>query len=170
LNNRPFTVWRVYDREQLLGQHQVDPLMRAGWRALLFIAFGAVLILSCVGFSVHAYVSFRNRQVQFALLRTVGLSSWQMTTVVLVEQVLIIGAGMALGAWMGERLGAIIMPFLATDDRGSQVLPPFALEVNWPVLLITYGVMVLIFAVITAGVILFVRRASVTRTLRIGEL
>lgn len=170
LNNRPFTVSQVYDREQLLGQHQVDPLMRAGWRALLFIAFGAVLILSCVGFSVHAYVSFRNRQVQFALLRTVGLSSWQVTTVVLVEQALIIGAGMALGAWMGGRLGAIIMPFLATDDRGSQVLPPFALEVNWPVLLITYGVMMLIFAVITAGVILFVRRASVTRTLRIGEL
>ena len=170
LGNRPFATSQVYDREQLFGEHQVDPLMRAGWRALLFIAFGAVLILSCVGFSVHAYVSFRNRQVQFALLRTVGLSSWQLTTVVLLEQALIIGAGMALGAWMGGRLGAIIMPFLATDDRGSQVLPPFVVEVNWSVLLITYGVMVLIFAVITAAVILFVRRASVTRTLRIGEL
>jgi ABC-type lipoprotein release transport system permease subunit len=170
LRNRPFATSQMYDREQLFGENQVDPLLRAGWRALLFIAFGAVLILSCVGFSVHAYVSFRNRQVQFALLRTVGLSSWQVTTVVLLEQALIIAAGMALGAWMGGRLGSIIMPFLATDDRGSQVLPPFILEVNWPVLLITYGVMVLIFAVITLAVILFVRRASVTRTLRIGEI
>ena len=53
---------------------EVDPLVQAGWRALLFMAFAAVLILTCLGFLVHAYVSFRNREVQFALMRTIGFS------------------------------------------------------------------------------------------------
>ena len=135
----------------------------------MFIAFGAVFILSCLGFVVHAHVSFTARRVQFALLRTVGLSRLQLATVVLLEQAIVIAAGMALGAWMGGRLGAIIMPFLANDELGTQVLPPFVVEVDWAVLGVTYAAMVLVFLVITAALIWFVQRISVVRTLRLGE-
>jgi ABC-type antimicrobial peptide transport system permease subunit len=165
-----FSANSVLDRNVLLAESQVDPLVKAGWRALLFIAFGAVLILSCLGFLVHAYVSFRNRQLQFALLRTVGLSSGQLITMVWLEQTLVIAAGMALGTWMGGRLGSIIMPFLGHDDFGTKVLPPFALEVNWGALFITYGIMVFVFAVITLGIIWLIHRISVQRILRLGEM
>ncbi|HIC68248.1 MAG TPA: FtsX-like permease family protein, partial [Candidatus Latescibacteria bacterium] len=96
----------VTDRAKGLAESKVDPLVDAGWRALLFIAFSAVLILSCLGFLVHAYVSFSNRQLQFALLRTVGFSMKQLTTMVWLEQTLVVAVGMALGTWMGGRLGA----------------------------------------------------------------
>ena len=165
-----FSANAVLDRSMLLAESQVDPLVKAGWRSLLFIAFAAVLILSCLGFLVHAYVSFRNRQLQFALLRTVGLSSGQLITMVWLEQTLVIAAGMALGTWMGGRLGSIIMPFLGHDDRGTKVLPPFALEVNWGALFITYGIMVFVFAVITLGIIWLIHRISVQRILRLGEM
>jgi ABC-type antimicrobial peptide transport system permease subunit len=147
----------------------VDPLTKAGWRAILFIAFGAVFILSCLGFIVHAYVSFSGRRVQFALLRTVGLTQFQIGTVVLLEQVFVIATGMALGAWMGQNLGAIIMPFIANDDFGSQVLPPFVTEISWIALIGTYAAMILVFTAITFSMIWFVRRISVVTTLRIGE-
>jgi ABC-type antimicrobial peptide transport system permease subunit len=165
-----FSANSVFDRNVLLAESQVDPLVKAGWRSLLFIAFGAVLILSCLGFLVHAYVSFRNRQLQFALLRTVGLSSGQLITMVWLEQTLVIAVGMALGTWMGGRLGSIIMPFLGHDDFGTKVLPPFALEVNWSALFITYGIMVFVFAVITLGIIWLIHRISVQRILRLGEM
>jgi ABC-type antimicrobial peptide transport system permease subunit len=165
-----FTANAVQNRSMLLSESQVDPLVKAGWRSLLFIAFAAVLILSCLGFLVHAYVSFRSRQLQFALLRTVGLSSGQLITMVWLEQTLVIAAGMALGTWMGGRLGSIIMPFLGHDDFGTKVLPPFALEVNWSALLITYGIMVFVFAVITLGIIWLIHRISVQRILRLGEM
>ena len=60
------------DREALLAGSKIDPLVEAGWKALLFIAFSAVLLLSTMGFLIHAYVSFRSRRLQYALLRTVG--------------------------------------------------------------------------------------------------
>lgn len=166
----PHPVASVYDLEELRTQQSIDPLTRAGWRSLLFIAFGAVLILSCVGFIIHAYVSFRNRRIQFALLRTVGLSSVQLIVTVFVEQAFVVAAGIALGGWMGGRIGALVMPFFANDDRGSQILPPFVIQVDWPILLITYGIMVFVFAVATVGVIMFARRISVAKTLRLGEL
>ena len=170
LKETPFPASAVFDLQELQGQQEIDPLTRAGWRSLLFIAFGAVLILSCVGFIVHAYVSFQNRRRQFALLHTIGLSARQLITVVFIEQAFVVAAGIALGGWMGGRLGAIVMPFFANDDRGSQVLPPFVLQVDWPILLITYGIMVGVFTLATIGVIMFARRISVARTLRLGEL
>lgn len=166
---RGFTKSSVQIRQELLSGSKVDPLVKAGWRSLLFIAFGAVLALSCIGFLVHAYVSFRNRQLQFALLRTIGLSSGQLITMVWIEQTIIIAVGMALGTWMGGRLSATIMPFLGHDDWGGQVIPPFILEVNWGALLTTYAIMLAVFAVITFGIIWLIHRISVQRILRLGE-
>lgn len=168
-DSQPFPSRDIHDRVQALADSQVDPMVDAGWRALLFVAFAAVLVLSGLGFMVHAYVSFKNREIQFALMRTVGFSMGQLTTLVLLEQALVIGAGLAIGAWMGGRLGATMMPFLGHDDRGAQVLPPFIVDVNWGVLAITYAAMALLFAVIITGVILLVRRISLQRILRLGE-
>ena len=169
-SNSRFTSGLILDRGKRLSESKVDPLVGAGWRALLFIAFGTVLVLSCLGFFVHAYVSFRSRQLQFALLRTVGFSMRQLVAMVWLEQLLVIATGLALGTWMGGRLGAIIMPFLGHDDWGSQVVPPFAMEVNWGALLITYAFMVFVFAAIVLGVIWLIRRISLQRILRLGEM
>ena len=169
-NEEPFYSRIIHDREATLAASQVDPLVEAGWRALLFIAFSAVLILSGIGFLVHAYVSFRSRESEFALMRTIGFSMKQLITLVWLEQALVIAAGMALGTWMGGRLGAIIMPFLGHDDRGSEMLPPFVLEVNWGTLAITYAAMALVFALIIVGVIWFISKISLHRILRLGEM
>ncbi len=162
----------VLDREERFRAKDasVDPLVDAGWRALLFIAFSAVLLLSCLGFLVHAYSSFRSRQVQFALMRTSGLSGGQLMMLVWLEQTVIIAVGLALGTWMGSRLGATIMPFLGHDDFGGRVVPPFVMVIDWSALLITYAVMLAVFAVITLALILLIRRISLARILRIGEL
>ncbi len=168
--NEPFSSNKIHDREAALAASLVDPLVEAGWRALLFIAFSAVLILSALGFLVHAYVSFRSRAVQFALMRTIGFSMKQLMMLVWLEQALVIAAGMALGTWMGGRLGETFMPFMGHDDVGTQVLPPFIMEVSWGSLAITYAAMAVVFALITMGVIWFIRRISLQRILRLGEM
>ena len=160
----------IVDRSKRLEVSRVDPLVEAGWRALLFIAFSAVLILSGLGFLVHAYVSFRSREVQFALMRTVGFSMRQLTAMVWLEQALVIALGMGLGTWMGGRLGATIMPFLGHDDQGARVVPPFAIQVNWGALLLTYLAMLLVFLIISVALIWFIRRITLQRLLRLGEV
>ena len=165
-----FTTGPIHITADRLAESRVDALVEAGWRSLLFVAFSAVLILSGFGFLVHAYVSFRNRQLQISLLRTVGFSMRQLVMMVWLEQVLVIAVGLALGTWMGGRLGAIIMPFLGHDDWGGQVMPPFVIEVNWGALLATYAAMVIVFALIILGATWLIHRMSLQRILRLGEL
>ncbi len=167
---RSYTKTSVADRAERIANTKADPLVEAGWKALLFLTFGAVFILSCLGYVIHAYVSFRNRQLQFAMLRTVGLSMRQLVAMLWVEQVLVIATGMALGTWMGGRLGATIMPFLGHDDWGDEVVPPFIMQVNWGALLTTYAAMILVFAVVSLALLIFIQRISLQRVLRLGEM
>ena len=169
-HGRPFPVSKVIDRARELDAAEIDPLVLAGWRALLLIAFGAILILSSLGFLVHAYVSFRNRELEFALMRTMGISLRQLVALMWLEQALVIAVGMVLGTWMGGRLGATVMPFLGNDDQGSQVLPPFVIEASWRNLSVTYIAMAVIFGAIILGVIWFVRRMALSRVLRMGDM
>ena len=92
------------------------------------------------------------------------------SALVALEQVLVIVGGLALGTWMGRELGATIMPFLGHDDLGSQVLPPFIIEISWGTLAITYAAMAFMFSLIITGVILFIKRISLQRILRLGEM
>ena len=170
LRKQPFSTSQIQDRQTELAKLRVDPLVAAGWRALLFVAFSAVLLLSAIGYLVHAYISFRNRRLEFAMLRTMGLSLGQLVSLIWLEHILVIGLGMALGTWMGGRLGTIIMPFLGNTEGGNRVLPPYVLEVNWTALATTYAIIAVLFTLTIIGVIWFIHRLPLQRVLRMGEM
>ena len=161
---------KIHNSEEGLANSKVDPLVTAGWRAILFMAFFTVLLLSALGLMVHAYVSFKNRELEFGLLRTMGLSLRQLMSIIWVELVLVIVAGMALGTWMGRQLGEIIMPYLSHSGEGLEVLPPFVMEVSWGALALTYGLVAAFFLLVILGIIRYVLRIGLSKVLRLGEM
>ncbi len=167
---RPFEAEIVHDRARLLAESNVDPLARAGWRALLVGAFATVLLLASIGFFVHVYSSFREREQQFAVLRSIGLSTRQLAAIIWLEQAVQVLGGMALGSWMGVRLVSAVMPFLGHDETGGRVVPPFVVQVDWLSLSLAYAVIAVIFGAIMAGVAWAVHRVAAHRALRIEDM
>ena len=159
----------VEERAGQLGRRDVDPLSAAGWRALLAIAFFTVLVVSAIGFLVHAQVTFQGRRMEFALLRASGLSMKQLLGLVLLEQVLVISAAFAIGAFMGARLGNTIMPFLGTSGSGLDVVPPMAQQINWESFGITFGILGVVFAGVIATLLWMVFKMSIHSVMRMGE-
>ena len=169
---RPFEADFVYDRARLLAESDVDPLARAGWRALLVGAFATVLLLASIGFFVHVYFSFREREQQFAVLRSIGLSTRQLAAIVWLEQAVQVLGGMALGTWMGVRLVSAVMPFMGHDETGGRVVPPFAVR-GTPTgcrLALAYAVIAVIFGGIMGGVVWAIHRVAAHRALRIEDI
>jgi hypothetical protein len=158
----------VTAQQELLIQ-QEDPLVAAGWEGILAISFGAVLLLSAIGFIVYSYLTAQQRGLEFAILRTLGFSRFQVFTVVFVEQAFVIVAGMGLGTLVGLQIGRLMMDFLGTDERGREVLPPFELAVSWPQVFVVWGILGTVFAVTIATVVLLYLRLAVHRALRIGD-
>jgi ABC-type lipoprotein release transport system permease subunit len=156
-------------REDVLLEQQEDPLIAAGWAGILAIAFGAVLLLSAIGFVVYSYLTAQQRGLEFAILRTLGLSRPQVFSVVLFEHLLIIVAGMGLGTIVGLRVGELMMDFLATDETGQTVLPPFVLQVSWAEVAAVWAILGTVFVITIAVVVALYLRLAVHRALRIGD-
>ncbi|MDA1278862.1 MAG: FtsX-like permease family protein [Chloroflexi bacterium] len=167
LRVRPGT--NYIDRTVELSDVAFDPLVSAGWRALLGIAFFTVLVVSAVGFLVHARVSFDGRRAELALLRTIGLSMKQLLFLVLLEQLLVIGVAVALGIFMGSRMGTTIMPYLANSGENAVVVPPMVVQIDWTGFGITFGLLGVVFLVVISLILASVYRMSIHRIMRMGE-
>jgi ABC-type lipoprotein release transport system permease subunit len=157
------------DRTVVLADVAFDPLVSAGWRALLGIAFFTVLVVSAVGFLVHARVSFDGRRTELALLRTIGLSMKQLLSLVVLEQMLVIGVAVALGIIMGTRMGTTIMPYLANSGETAVVVPPMAVQIDWGGFGLTFGFLGIVFLVVIGLILLSVYRMSIHAVMRMGE-
>lgn len=161
---------QVVDREELLASFQADPLVAAGWDGILSLAFIAVLFATLMGFSVYSYVQAQRRRVEFAMLRSIGLSFRGLVSIVLLEQLVVVVVGLGLGSWMGIQLTSVLMPFLGLTERGTQVLPPFAVVVNWSAIIATYSIMAAVFLAATVSLIGVFSRTAIQRALRFGEV
>ena len=159
----------VNDRLSLLAGVSVDPLVSEGWRALLGVAFVTVLIVSAIGFVVHTRVAFRRRLAEFALLRTIGLSMRQLLLLILLEQLIVIGVAVAIGIFMGTRLGDTIIPYLARSGQDANVVPPMTLEIYWTGFATTFGLLGAVFAVVIAISLVSVYTMAIHRVMRMGE-
>jgi len=159
----------IIDRAAIEAEQQEDPLIAAGWSGILAIAFGSVLLLSAIGFVVYSYLTAQQRGLEFAIMRTLGFSRPQIFSVVTFEQLFVIVTGMGLGTLVGLRIGQIMMGFLATDETGAAVVPPFVLGVSWPQVYIVWAILGAVFIGTIAGVVAMYFRLAVHRVLRIGD-
>ena len=116
-----------------------DPTIQASGSGILSVAFVAVLALSSLGFVVTLVLSARRRTVEFAVLRTVGTSSWQILRSMLLEWGTVLLIGTTIGVLLGRQVAAIMLSFLEVTEEGVRVLPPFTLETDWMALGVGIG-------------------------------
>jgi ABC-type lipoprotein release transport system permease subunit len=160
----------VFSFAELQNTQQTDPLVSAGWEGILFIAFVAILILSAVGYLVYSFLTAQTRSLEFAILRTMGLSTRQIAITVVFEQAFVIGLGVLLGTLLGSRLGRLMMDYMGVTETGEDVLPPFQFATSWAQIATAYGILAAVFFGVILAVVILYSRLAVYRVLRIGEL
>lgn len=153
-----------------LVQRRLDqPLTNASWGGLLVLMFLALVLASASGIMLFSYLDTRERQTEFALLRTLGSSRNQINGAVWFNLFLIVACGVGLGAWSGHQIGASILPVLEVAEGGSRVTPPMVLQTSWWALLAAY----LVLAGVTLGAVVwlawFTARMELQQVLRAGE-
>ncbi len=161
---------QVVDRRELAGSFQADPLLAASWNGILRISYIAVVFSTLMGFAVYSYAQAQRRQLEFAMLRSIGLSRAGLVGTVMLEQMIVIVVGLALGSWLGVQLTSILLPFLGLNEAGTQILPPYDVRVSWTAILTAYGIMAVVFLFATVTLIGFFSRLAIQRVLRFGEV
>ena len=169
LDTTTLTGASVFDRSRIVAEAAADPLHSGGLRGVLLITFIAVTALSALGLFLYAYLAARRRQLEFAVLRTLGFSSRQISALIFFEQALLLFLRLASGTLIGIGLSRIMLSFLEITELGQPVIPPFIVTLDWSLLAQTYAILVGAFLVASVASVWFFSRLALYSALRTGE-
>ena len=157
----------VVDLEALAQQGLQAPL-GIGLAGALGVGALAALVITTIGFAVHAAASARERLTEFALLRAMGFSRRQLLGVLATEQGVLAVVGVLIGLVVGALASALLVPQLV-DPSLADAAPSLRVTVD-PVSLTLFVVVVLtLLAAVAGGVAGSLRGRGLGSALRLGE-
>jgi hypothetical protein len=157
--------WRVESVRMTL---KANPLA-LGLRGVTFFGYTLTAILSLVGFASHFYNTVRQREIVYGVMRAMGLSPRQLYGSMVLEQVILILAGLGLGIGLGVLLNQFTLPRLPVSLGDRPPIPPFVPREDWLAVGRVFIILALAFLVILGIVTVLLWRARVHRVLRIGQ-
>jgi putative ABC transport system permease protein len=161
-------VMQIRGSREAIDAEQAQP-ERAGVFGILSVGFVAAAALTLLGFLIHSFISFRQRYIEFGVLRAIGLSVGQMIAFLGVEQLVLILTGMTAGTLVGVWVSRLFVPFFQVGLSKTASIPPFMVLIAWEdisTIYIVFGVMLL---GAVASMIWFLLRLKIFEAVKLGE-
>jgi putative ABC transport system permease protein len=150
-------------------QTEQGRLERVGLFGFLSVGFMAISFLSMLGLMIYAFISLRQWTIQFGVLRAVGLTSLQLVSLVILEQMVVVLAGMIVGAAFGIWMSYLFLPFLQVSYAATLPLPPIIVLVAWEGIWRVYGIVGAALLVVVFGMIRPLSRIKMFEAIKLGE-
>ena len=154
---------------ELVAQRVEQPLVNSGWGALLVLLFIAVVLASASGLLLFSHLDARERQTEFALLRTLGISQSQMQRVVWTNLLLVVICGVGLGTLLGWLIGSSVLPLMEVVEEGARATPSLLLTADWSRLLVSYIILAVVGVLCGLWLTWITTRLQLQQVLRMGE-
>ena len=157
-----------WQAERVRQALKANPLA-LGLRSVTFFASALTILLSLVGFGTYFYMSARQREMQYGVMRAMGMSARQLYGSIVLEQAILILSGLGLGTVLAVVLNQITLPRLPVSLGDTAPVPPFVPRTDWLSVGWLYLLLGLAFLIILGLVTAMLWRARVHRVLRIGQ-
>ena len=158
-----------FDAAAMVDQRVEQPLVNAGWGALLVLLFLAVALASASGLLLFAHMDARERQTEFALLRTLGISQGQMQRIVWVNLLLIALSGVGLGTLLGWLIGSSVLPLMEVVEGGERAVPSYLFTIDWKRLSASYVILAVVTVLCGLWMTWMTFKIQLQQVLRMGE-
>ena len=147
---------------------KADP-MALGLRSVTFFGYVLTTALSLVGFATYFYMSARQKEALYGVLRSIGMSPRQLYGTLVLEQVILILAGLAVGTVLGVVLNLITLPGLPITFGDRPPTPPFIAQNDWLAVGRIYLTLTVAFFITLGLATMLLWRTKLHRVLRVGE-
>ena len=135
----------VLDREFMLAAIRLDPLITAGWRAMVLLCLGIIGVTAGLGYATYL-ISFAGRsRSEMGFLQAFGFTKRQILGLLSLEHLVIVVVGLSLGTWAGLQMSSSMVSSVTVTERGDGVVPPFILTTDWLFMSAVYLMLVGIF-------------------------
>jgi len=168
LASEPYSSAEVFSRAERETTLQSDPVA-LGTIGSLMLGFVAAAIFAGIGFAVNAAVSARERLVEFALMRAVGLSNRQLIAWLSLENALLVVFGLVGGTVLGVVLAWLVLPLIAITQEATVAVPGVIVVYPWQTILWLDLSLVLVLVAAVGLLTIMLRRMGLGALLRLGE-
>ena len=99
----------MHDRTRLLETLRLDPLITAGWRAMVLVTFAVIVFVSALGYITYLISFAGQSRAETGFLQALGLRRSQMTRLLGSEHLVVVSIGLALGTAAGFGMSNIMV-------------------------------------------------------------
>ena len=142
---------------------------RQGLFGLLSVGFVSSALLTVLGFLLYALFSFRRRFIEMGMLRAIGLSIQQMTSLLAAELAFLVLLGIGVGTALGVFASRLFVPFLQIGASAQSQYPPFQIEIAWLSIAQIYILFALLFVGALAVLSSLLVRMKIFQAIKLGE-
>ncbi|MDP7210671.1 MAG: FtsX-like permease family protein [Vicinamibacterales bacterium] len=156
----------LVDRDEIQRTSVVTPLAVAGWRGASIITGGLAVGLAILGLLTFVPMRPAGDKFNLAVLRALGVRKRGLVFISVIEQLVVLGVGVAAGVGVGLVMARIAVDTVSQTDSNVNSLPPIVFSTDWiyigglVVAVLAVGLIVSVFDVIS------VRRISVAAIVR----
>ena len=169
LRARGFIITAATDSRWETAVWRTDP-QRTALFGILTLGFIVAIVISGLGFLLHALFALRQRILQFGLLRALGLSTTQITAVVVFEKLFLVLLAVVGGTLIGALTAALFVPLLQIGTAVHGSTPPFVVAPAWGQAVKIYLAFVIMVTVTLAIVIGQLRQLRIYEAIKLGGL
>ncbi len=169
LRARGFIITAATDSRRETAVWRTDP-QRTALFGILSLGFVVATVISGLAFLLHALFALRQRILQFGLLRAIGLSTVQITAVVVFEKLFLVMLAAVGGTLIGALTAALFVPLLQIGTAVHGSTPPFVVAPAWGQavkIYIAFAVMVTVTLSIVIGQL---RQLRIYEAIKLGGL
>jgi putative ABC transport system permease protein len=163
------TIVQEWSSAELNIQSEQRRPERQGLFGLLSVGFISSALLTVLGFLLYALFSFRRRFIEMGMLRAIGLSIQQMTSLLAAELAFLVLLGIGVGTALGVFASRLFVPFLQIGASAQSQYPPFQIEIAWLSIAQIYVLFALLFVAALAALSSLLVRMKIFQAIKLGE-
>jgi ABC-type antimicrobial peptide transport system permease subunit len=131
----PFSSLAVVSRSERERSLLEDPIP-LGVIGALALGFVVAAAFAAVGFAASATAAARARTFEFAVLRSLGLGTRQLSGWISIENGLVVALSLLGGTALGLAVSWLVLPYVALGTSGEPPVPPVVVSVPWDLVLL----------------------------------
>ena len=169
LRTRGFIITAATDSRRETAVWRTDP-QRTALFGILSLGFVVATVISGLAFLLHSLFALRQRILQFGLLRAIGLSTAQITAVVVFEKLFLVLLAAMGGTLIGALTAALFVPLLQIGTAVHGSTPPFVVAPAWGQavkIYLAFAAMVIVTLAIVVGQL---RQLRIYEAIKLGGL
>ena len=158
----------VEDREAAVDLATRNPLAGGGWNGLTILSMAALTIAAAVALGAYSLVAVQAGRVDLALSEALGLTRMEALLSLVLERVMVVVIGAAIGSGAGLWLSRWVLGFLDVTSDGSPVVPPMVVVTGGGLAALVYGCLAAALATAILVTVASMRRLRPPDVLRTG--